>query len=148
MITDATLPERITRFINRLIFLEKKSVFAHEGLRLYPSELHLMQVISDGQSVNATSMAERLGVTKGAVSQTISRLEKKGIVTKTKDPMSKNELTVRFTATGHAAMEAFSGLRAENRKQHALYLAGLSEKERETVTKFLEAMERLLSGLG
>jgi DNA-binding MarR family transcriptional regulator len=60
--------------------------------------IHLILVMSE-QPTNATQMAQALHVTKGAVSQTISRLKKKGIIKKDKDPYLKNELTLMFTPT-------------------------------------------------
>ncbi|MDE2185013.1 MAG: MarR family transcriptional regulator, partial [Alphaproteobacteria bacterium] len=64
--------ERVT---NRLVFLEKRYVFRHGGLALHPSELHLLLAIRGEPEANATRLAARLGVTKGAVSQVLKRLE-------------------------------------------------------------------------
>ena len=95
-----TLARQMLWIIKKLTFLEKNSVFSHGDLKLYPSEIHLMLLIGDEQERNATIMAEKLGVTKGAISQTLSRLEKKGVLEKTKDPYNKNELTATFTPLG------------------------------------------------
>lgn len=136
------------QFINRLIFLEKVSVFEYAAVKLYPSELHLMQVVAEGGSVKAASMAGKLGITKGAVSQTLSRLERKGMITKTKDPSHKNELTVRFTASGADAFHAFSKTRTAEREAYLRYLSGLSDAEKELLQGFLTRMEQFLAGLG
>ena len=48
--------------------------------KLYPSEIHLLLLIDAQSQLNATGLAERLGLTKGAVSQTLTRLEKKGVL--------------------------------------------------------------------
>lgn len=147
MNTNIELSAQIMRFMNQLIFLEKKSVFTHKGVTLYPSELHLMAIILKGKTSGATAMAEKLGITKGAVSQTLSRLEKKNIITKTKDPFSKNELTVEFTPLGSEALEAFALTRNENQKKYSRYLSGLTSSEKKTLQKFLTQMENFLSGL-
>ena len=74
-------PERIAgqirRVINRSMLLEKKSILKHEDLRLYPSEIHLLQIIKEGEDLSAGEMARKLGISNGAVSQTLNRLEKK-----------------------------------------------------------------------
>ena len=90
------------RVINTLIFKEKKKVFRFNDVSLYPSEVHLMIAIKHGVNKNATEIAKLLGLTKGAISQTLSRLEKKGIIIKTKDPYKKNELTLSLTEFGNA----------------------------------------------
>ena len=94
---NKSLAAQIFRFSNTLIFLEKKSIIEHGNLKLYPSEIHLMNIIDTEKDMNASEMATKLGVTKGAVSQTLSRLDEKGIISKTKDTLNKNRLEVRFT---------------------------------------------------
>ena len=71
---------QLQRVINKILFMKKKSLFLFQGVELYPSEVHLMLLIKGERATNATKMAAQLGVTKGAVSQTLSRLEKKGYV--------------------------------------------------------------------
>ncbi|MEN6337462.1 MAG: hypothetical protein ABFE01_24675, partial [Phycisphaerales bacterium] len=84
---------------------------------------------------------------KGAVSQTISRLVKKGMVTKTRDPHNKNELKVQFTAPGKKAIEAFARFRAETNRQYEAYLSDLTDSERQVIGTFLTQVERMIAGL-
>lgn len=144
---NTPLSAQIARVINQLLFLEKKSVFTYRGITLYPSELHLMEVVAADGGDNVTTMAQTLGVTKGAVSQTISRLVRKRIVTKTRDPHNKNELTVQFTATGKRAIEAFAGLRADAGRRYETYLSSLTDAERQIIGTFLTQVERMIADL-
>jgi len=139
--SNRSLAEQILRISNKLIFLEKKSIVKHGGLKLYPSEIHLIDVIAKGQDINASKMAARLGVTKGAVSQTLARLEKKGILNKTKDPQNKNELTVYFTPLGKNVLEEQKKLRTRFHEQYAKYFSNISEKEKSIIMGFLRKME-------
>ena len=141
------LAAQIRRVINRLIFLEKRSVLRHGGLRLHPSEIHLMQVISEYPDVSAGEMAQRLGVSNGAVSQTLARLERKGVIRKSKDPSLKNRVTAAFTASGREAMEGFEAGQASSRESFSNYLAGLSKSEREVIGSFLSRIEEFLQRL-
>ena len=138
---NRSLAEQILRISNKLIFLEKKSIIKHGDLKLYPSEIHLIDVIAKGQDINASKMAARLGVTKGAVSQTLARLEKKGILNKTKDPQNKNELTVHFTPFGKNVLREQIKLRKTFHEQYAKYFSNMSEKEKEIIMGFLKKME-------
>lgn len=142
-----SLPGRIRRVVNRLIFLEKRSVLQHEGLRLHPSEIHLMQVIKERPDLNAGEMAQRLGVSNGAVSQTLGRLERKGVIKKAKDPSLKNRVTATFTESGRTAIRSFEEERASSMKSFSKYLAGLSERDREVIEGFLSRMEEFLEEL-
>jgi DNA-binding MarR family transcriptional regulator len=74
--------------VNKLIFAEKKKIFNIKDIAA-PSEVHLLLVIENHTNTNATLIANQLGLTKGAVSQTISRLVKKGILKKAKTPIIK-----------------------------------------------------------
>ncbi|MGO9119067.1 MAG: MarR family winged helix-turn-helix transcriptional regulator [Desulfomonilaceae bacterium] len=141
------LSEQIRRVINRLIFLEKRTVLRHGRLKLHPSEIHLMQVISEYPDLSAGEMAQKLGISNGAVSQTLERLERKGVITKFKDPTLKNRISAAFTALGKDAMERFQAERASYGEFFSKYLTGLSEKERELVGGFLSQIEALLKGL-
>lgn len=147
MTSAKPISEQIARFMNQLIFMEKKGVFRYGDVTLYPSELHLMFVVAEGEAVNATAMAERLGVTKGAVSQTISRLARKKMVVKTKDSSKKNELTVHFTPQGEKALQAFTRMRAGHEDKFLAYLGGLSDAEQRTIQAFLHRMDEFLEGL-
>jgi len=144
---NTSLAEQILRISNKLIFLEKKSIVKHGGLKLYPSEIHLIDVIAKGQDINASKMAARLGVTKGAVSQTLARLEKKGILYKTKDPQNRNELTVHFTPLGKKVLEEQRKLRTTFHEQYDKYFSNISEEEEVIIMGFLKKMGDLFDGL-
>lgn len=142
------LLDRMDDVANRLIFLEKKFIHTHLGVRLHPSEIHLMQLIEKNPGLNAGEMAAALGVTTGAVSQTLSRLEKKGVIVKYKDHERKNELSARFTSLGKEALDGFRSLRAEEWAKFSVYLEGLSKEEKERISGFLARWNEFLGNLG
>jgi DNA-binding MarR family transcriptional regulator len=141
------LRDRISRIINRLIFLEKRSVFQLGSLKLHPSEIHLMKVVRERPDLNAGEIAQRLGVSNGAVSQTLARLERKGVITKVKDPSLKNRVTAVFTESGRLAIERFEQERASSAESFTNYLAGLSEREKEVIHGLISHMEEFLEEL-
>lgn len=141
------IKKQILRVINKTIFKEKKKIFKFEGVSLYPSEIHLMLVIKNDIDTNATEIAKQLGLTKGAVSQTLVRLEKKGIIRKTKDPYNKNELTLALTDFGEKAYELCQSTQASFLAAHQKYLAKLDSKEKEVILKFLSHMEKAIDDI-
>jgi len=142
------LANQILRISNKLIFIEKKGILQHGNLKLYPSEIHLMAVIDAEKDMNASEMANRLGVTKGAVSQTLSRLDEKGIIHKTKDVMNKNKLTVRFTPLGKTVFKKHLKKRASIQEQFSRYLSALTHREKEIIRRFLTNLENFFDGIG
>ena len=148
MTSEQALTTQIMRIVNKLIFIDKKSIFEFQGVKLYPSEIHLMQVIYTDQELNSTEMAQRLSVTKGAVSQTLSRLEKKGILIKNKDPYLKNKLTVDFTELGQAAMRSHRLYAQALENEYQYYLSTLTEKDKNIIRSFLSKIETFVDRLG
>ena len=132
---------QLQRVVNKILFLKKKRLFQFRGVEFFPSEVHLMLVIKEKISTNATRMAEQLGVTKGAVSQTLTRLEKKGVLIKTKDPSNKNELTLEFTPFGTEAFKRYNKGAAGLFDGPRDFLDQLSNAERGTIQRFLVEVE-------
>ena len=141
-----TQPDKIHRklneFINRIIFLGKKNVFEFKGLKLYPSEIHLILVMNEAPT-NATQMARALNVTKGAVSQTITRLVNKGILVKNKDPYLKNELTLTFTPFGWEVFKQYNRISQEIEKKFREKIDRFGEDELAVVERFLDEILQL-----
>jgi DNA-binding MarR family transcriptional regulator len=146
MDTDGVLLQ-LRRVVNQLLFLKKKRMFSFEGVDFYPSEVHLMLVIRDRVATNATRIAEELGVTKGAVSQSLSRLERKGVLVKSRDADNKNELTLTFTPLGKRALDHYQEQTRGVFDGARTLLDGYSPNQRRAVEAFLEEVERGLDGL-
>lgn len=138
---------QLFRLINKIIFLEKKKIFEYEGVKLFPSEIHVLLSIEGKQSTNATKLAAKLGISKSAVSQTISRLEKKGVIIKNKDPYNKNELILSMTAFGDQAFAQYKKKQASNRLHFNQYLNTLSEDDSEMINNFLQKVTAMLDQL-
>jgi len=70
------------------------------GIPLYRSEIHTVQAVGHQPGINITQLAEHLGVTKGAVSQMINKLVKKGLVYKTRIGTDSREIVLNLTELG------------------------------------------------
>lgn len=88
-------------------------------------------------------MTERPGITKGAVSQVLWRLEKKGIITKIKNPHSKNKIIVSYTDIGEKAIKEYKNVKLQSGKQYTAYLATLSDSGLEVLKRFLTYLESI-----
>ena len=103
--TIRVLVEQFLRIVNKYNTLQKKPYDFGIGERLHPAEIHTVSAIAAAGTVNVTELAGRLGVTKGAVSQMASRLEKKGLVRKTRDRGNDKEVLLALTRRGKKAHE-------------------------------------------
>jgi DNA-binding MarR family transcriptional regulator len=137
----------VERMIDHILYLEKGYSLDFAGGTLYPTEIHLLLVIARGQQGNATQMAERMGVTKGAISQTLSRLERKGMLIKSRDPASKNELNLALTPLGQKAAKSAKDAAGHVRQQYGKFLAGLDDDERDVIRRFLTTMNGIFENI-
>ena len=70
------------------------------GVPLHGSEIHTIQAIGKSAGINVTQLAEKMGVTKGAVSQMVSRLVGKGMVQKEPARDNAKEVVLGLTELG------------------------------------------------
>jgi DNA-binding MarR family transcriptional regulator len=100
-----SLLESGIRILNKAYALEKKPVDIVPGILLYPSEFHVIEITGKHPEKNLTAIASHLGVTKGAISQTVRKLEKKGLVKKVGLPGNKKNVVLELTDSGWKAFE-------------------------------------------
>lgn len=100
---------RISKLIDAFIFaanayndFEKRTHLkkTQKGEQLYRAEIHMISEIKENEGIYMTALAEKLNVTIGAVSQTLMKLEKKGLVTKEKDSCNQSRYLLRLTPEG------------------------------------------------
>ena len=138
MISNEQLVEKILQSISKLTFLDRKRILTYEKTKLYPSEIHLLLHVSHVQDTNLTNIADKIGLTKGAISQTLSRLEKKGIIRKEKDVKKKNELHITFTNKGEELMVHVIEFIKVIGLDFLTYIRTLSEKDKDIISDFLD----------
>lgn len=79
------LREAFLRVFNGYIELNKKPRSYGTDELLYSSELVMLELIGHIPGMNVTELAQKQNVTKGAVSQTLKKLDEKGLIEKRKD---------------------------------------------------------------
>ena len=145
MSQDRDLVAQILDSIATLVSLDKKRVVTHKGEKLHPSEVQLLMFLFHVQDTNITAIADQMGLTKGAISQTLSRLQKKGIINKEMFPEKKNELRVQFTESGVQLMAQLNKSKKSVEGKYRRYIQTLSPKEKQTIANFLDKMVSIMS---
>lgn len=113
--------ETFLRIINKFKALEKIPIDHGTGDLLYASEINTLEIIGKYSGINMTQLALKRGVTKGAVSQIVSKLVKKKLVTKNQTPGNDKELSLQLTSSGEIAF-------VNHKKFHAKYDSPMIEK--------------------
>jgi len=70
------------------------------GVPLYKTEIHTIRAIGENPRINVTKLAEHMGVTKGAVSQTIKKLARKKLIRRTHAHDNAKEILLELTDLG------------------------------------------------
>ena len=117
------------------VFQEKPRKYNGEDEEtLYMREVHFAVALGPEESITMSEMAERLHVTRGAVTQMADRLERKGYVARAKDPGDKRQTMVSLTEKGRT-------LRAEHiaydRRGYRFISEFLEEFSDEDLKKFI-----------
>jgi DNA-binding MarR family transcriptional regulator len=141
---NQSIIERIFKVMNTMLFIEKRFSFTFNNVSLFPKEVHVILLVHQEPNSNAKKMADMLGVTKGAISQTLKRLVEKGMLNKEKNPEQPKELLITLTSLGQEAANHFSEIRNRMAKKYDAYLVTLSSKERKTIDAFLQKMDTIL----
>jgi DNA-binding MarR family transcriptional regulator len=108
------------------------------GVALTRTEIHTVKGIGDRPGLNLTRLAEHMGVSKSAVSQTLAKLSHKGLVIKSHPKGNAKELALRLTALGR------KGYREHERLHRRMYQAAREHFGPE----LREGVERLTSAMG
>ncbi len=87
----------------KLFELNKKLQNFGTDTELFESEIHMIMYIKDNPDLHVSGLANKIGVTKGAVSQTVTKLVKKGMVLKVRDDNNLSRTLLRLTPKGKIA---------------------------------------------
>jgi len=101
---------RVTNKYNSLEKIPSKHGSKHD---LYHSERHILDSIGDKPGLNVTELAGVVGVTKGAISQVVKKLETKGLVQRYKKSTNDKEVFIELTQAGMNTHEARKNINME-----------------------------------
>jgi DNA-binding MarR family transcriptional regulator len=140
-----TIHDRFKRVMKLAIQLEQTPrPFGTDEL-LTATEIHLVEIIGEnGESLSVTDLAGLLGVTKGAVSQTLKKLEKKGLTTKRPDPANSSRAIAELTTKGKTAFYAHRHWHETMDGGFKEYFQNLDQDRIDFVVEFLAKFEVFL----
>lgn len=111
---------------------------------LFAAEIHMIKCVKENPDLHMTALAERLGVTRGAVSQIVMKLEEKGMLLKERDEENRVRRVLRLTAGGERAYLFHEALHADFDRLVEGLLLGAPEEGREFLREFLGGLDTVL----
>ncbi|OFI07110.1 putative HTH-type transcriptional regulator [Clostridium acetireducens DSM 10703] len=97
------ISEILLSVIYKFVERDKKAKYFGTDTALYHSEIHMIEFIKENKDLHISAIARKLDITRGAVSQTIKRLEKKGFIVKEMDEDNNSKLLIKLTEKGEIA---------------------------------------------
>lgn len=136
---DRELIHEFKRLIH-VLSMGKRTSILYGNTELYRAEAHILEIIGEAKAITATDIARNLRVTKGAISQVIAKLFKKGLLRKeSKNDNSKSQ-ELHLTAKGKNV------LAAHEEREHGLLIqidARLKRLRPEDVKDFSEIIRHI-----
>jgi DNA-binding MarR family transcriptional regulator len=101
------------------------------------AEWAMMRVLYGEEPVAPSSLAERMGQTRGAVSKLADRLVAKGLVARERGLLDRRTQILRLTARGEVLVPGLAAAADENDRE---WFGGLSDSERHALERLLKDM--------
>lgn len=137
------ISETLLRVINKVIRNEKAPKHYEVDVLLHPSEIHMVMFIGNNGGTHLSELARIVGVTRGAVSQVVAKLEKKGLVEKAEDPHSNLKTVPVLTNKGQVAYWNHERHHEEVDAELFAFIEQLSEREIGIIEDFLCHLEKM-----
>ncbi|GIH96508.1 MarR family winged helix-turn-helix transcriptional regulator [Planobispora siamensis] len=113
----------------------------HTELRVSMSEIFALGELGDADTLSQNELAARLGLEKSTVSRLAAALERRGWLSRERDPDNRRFYRLGLTPEGRAATESIG---REFHRTHAALLDALTPAEREGLTLGLNGLIRAL----
>lgn len=135
------ISESLLRVLNK--FLENQKKPRNYGLDelLYPSEVHTIMLIGQNPGTGVTEIASKCGITKGAVSQMVYKLEQKELISKETDPVDNKRVSLKLTNKGKIAFYSHERMHEKIDKQLLDFLDNLKPGQHKLLQQFLLLIE-------
>ncbi|HOT45657.1 MAG TPA: MarR family winged helix-turn-helix transcriptional regulator [Spirochaetota bacterium] len=127
--------------MNKFNKLVKRPIDFGTGDLLYPGEIHTIDEIGKNNGKTVTELCAIFGVTKGAVSQLIARIEEKGYVKKIRNEDFGKEKIISLTQKGRKAFEAHARLHNAVDDDFVKHIGNVSVEEVEQFKRILSKIE-------
>ena len=130
--------------VNQFYKLERQCRNFGTDVEIHLAEIQMIMTIHNAQGIHVNGLAQKLGITKGSVSEMLRKLERKGLVHKEKDPLKMTRLNIYLTDKGLLAHQNHICL---HQKLDNLVLEAASEHGPELLKSFTSLLNDILMRL-
>jgi len=138
--------ELFTRIFMKYDILEKSPVDIGTGDKFNGAQIHMIEAIGKGKGKTVTALSKYFMVTKGAISQIVSRLNKMGYITKTKRIGNDKEIILELTEKGRQAYRMHEKYNESTVSELMQLREKYTQAELLTFLSILNDLDRMLMG--
>ena len=138
------LTSLMERVIHKYTQWEDKKRTYGTKLLLTKAEIHTIVAVGDNPNINITSLAEILGITKGATSQMIYKLVDKGVVEKKVSPDSDTEVVLNLTENGLINYQYHDNYHKQTNDKAFTLLEDMPEPFYQYMLEYFSAFEKVI----
>ena len=142
--TTEIMIHKFEKVMNKYNAWEKKPRYYGTEDLLYRSEVHTIDAIGKNNKINVTELAQYLGITKGAISQMVDKLMKKGMVNKKMVSETENEVSLELTPKGNLVYNGHEEYHKELYAEISKRLNYLSDENLEIFLDILNILDNFL----
>lgn len=136
--------EQLRRISRKKSDLEKKPHEYGTGILMQHAEMYMVEVLGQNEGMSVTKIANVMQITKGAVSQTLKKLEQKGLIQKFPDPANASRTLIYLSSEGKRVFSAHQKWHRKVDGGFSEYLDGLLGNDVLLIRDFLNRYEFFL----
>jgi DNA-binding MarR family transcriptional regulator len=141
---SAQIIEQLRRIARKKSELEKEPHEYGTEILMQHAEMYLVEVLGQNEGMSVTRVAGIMQITKGAVSQTLKKLEKKGLVQKFQDPANASRALLYLSSEGKRVLKAHQKWHRKVDGGFSEYLDSLKGSDVVAIRDFLNRYEFFL----
>jgi len=142
---NSEIVHTLLKVIHSLQELDKRTSNYGTDKTLSYGEIHMIDKIRDYQGLHISAIAKRIGVTRGAVSQMVKKLEKKGMVVKEPCPDNLSRISIRLTEKGKRAATEHEKYHRNFSEKVTSILGSYSKEDQEKIAEFLRGLLEVIN---
>ena len=110
----------------------------YNGIRLYPSEIHLLVFIAENPSLNVTEIAAARNISKGALSKVLEKLVSKNLIEKYNMEGNSKNIYFLLTEYGKQAYQGHLDFHEKHNRKHSAEMSDFLLENRDVIDKAID----------
>ncbi|MGT2907467.1 MarR family winged helix-turn-helix transcriptional regulator [Streptococcus dentiloxodontae] len=112
--------------------------------QLTRSEIQIIAEIGNQPAINSVTLADKLGITKGAVTQMVQKLILKKLITKQKSTTNGREIVLKLTSDGYSNYQGWQKFHKETDKENFKLLEDMPTEYLNDMIHYFQLFEDFL----